>query len=139
MQPASRVTKQTFFLVPIGREASTKRMALPVPIATKRMAVQQKVLNPLTQPNVCASCHKSELAQIHRFSRHPVLEGKVTCSNCHNVHGSDGPKLLVKETVNQTCYTCHAEKRGPFLGSMNRLWTAALTAIRRTGRICHRC
>jgi DmsE family decaheme c-type cytochrome len=78
-------------------------------------AVQQKVLNPLTQPNVCANCHKSEFAQIHRFSRHPVLEGKVTCSSCHNVHGSDGPKLLVKETINQTCYTCHAEKRGPFL------------------------
>jgi DmsE family decaheme c-type cytochrome len=31
------------------------------------------------------------------------------------VHGSDGPKLLIKESVNQTCYTCHAEKRGPFL------------------------
>ena len=23
--------------------------------------------------------------------------------------------MLVKPTVNQTCYTCHAEKRGPFL------------------------
>jgi DmsE family decaheme c-type cytochrome len=78
-------------------------------------AIQQKVLNPLTQPNVCGSCHKTQLAQIHRFSRHPVLEGKVTCSSCHNVHGSDGPNLLIKETVNQTCYTCHAEKRGPFL------------------------
>jgi DmsE family decaheme c-type cytochrome len=78
-------------------------------------AVQQKVMNPLTQANVCANCHKAEQAQIHRFSRHPVLEGKVTCSNCHNPHGSDGPTLLVKETVNQTCTTCHAEKRGPFL------------------------
>ena len=78
-------------------------------------AVQQKVLNPVTQPQVCGSCHKSQLAQIHRFSRHPILEGKVTCSSCHNPHGSDGPKLLIKETVNQTCYTCHAEKRGPFL------------------------
>jgi DmsE family decaheme c-type cytochrome len=78
-------------------------------------AVQQKVLNPLTQPQMCGSCHKSQLAQIHRFSRHPVVEGKVTCSSCHDPHGSDGPKLLIKETVNQTCYTCHAEKRGPFL------------------------
>jgi DmsE family decaheme c-type cytochrome len=23
--------------------------------------------------------------------------------------------MLVKATVNETCYTCHAEKRGPFL------------------------
>jgi DmsE family decaheme c-type cytochrome len=78
-------------------------------------AVTQKVLNPITQPEVCATCHKAEQAQIHRFSRHPILEGKISCSSCHNVHGSDGPKLLAKESVNQTCYTCHAEKRGPFL------------------------
>ncbi len=24
-------------------------------------------------------------------------------------------KLLLKPTLNETCYTCHAEKRGPFL------------------------
>ena len=75
----------------------------------------QKVLNKLTQPEVCFSCHQNERAQIHRFSRHPILEGKVTCSSCHDVHGSTGPKLMAKETVNETCYTCHAEKRGPFL------------------------
>jgi DmsE family decaheme c-type cytochrome len=39
----------------------------------------------------------------------------MSCSNCHNPHGSTGPKLLVKNSVNETCYTCHAEKRGPFL------------------------
>jgi DmsE family decaheme c-type cytochrome len=76
---------------------------------------KQRVLNPLTQADVCAKCHKAQQAQTHRYSRHPILEGKVTCSSCHNAHGSDGPKLLVKESVNETCYTCHAEKRGPFL------------------------
>jgi DmsE family decaheme c-type cytochrome len=76
---------------------------------------KQAVLNPATQFQVCSKCHKAEQAQIHRYSRHPILEGKVTCSSCHNVHGSVGPKLLAKESVNETCYTCHAEKRGPFL------------------------
>lgn len=75
----------------------------------------QKVMNRVTQPEVCFGCHQNERAQVHRFSRHPILEGKVTCSDCHNPHGSPGPKLLVKESVNETCYTCHAEKRGPFL------------------------
>ena len=74
-----------------------------------------KVFNKLTQPEVCFGCHKTQRAQVHRFSRHPILEGKVTCSNCHNPHGSPGPTLLVKNSVNETCYTCHAEKRGPFL------------------------
>jgi len=76
---------------------------------------EQKVLNKLTQPEVCFQCHQNERAQFHRFSRHPILEGKVTCSDCHNPHGSTGPRLMVKNTVTETCYTCHAEKRGPFL------------------------
>ena len=73
------------------------------------------VLAKATQSEVCETCHKTQRAQTHLFSRHPILEGKVACSDCHNPHGSTGPKLLVKDTVNETCYTCHAEKRGPFL------------------------
>lgn len=73
------------------------------------------VLSKLTQPEVCESCHKTQRAQLQRISTHPVQAGEMTCSDCHNPHGSTGPKLLVKNTVNETCYTCHAEKRGPFL------------------------
>ena len=43
------------------------------------------------------------------------MEGKVVCSDCHNTHGSTGPKLMKRESVNATCYTCHMEKRGPFV------------------------
>ena len=43
------------------------------------------------------------------------MEGKVACSDCHNPHGSTGPKLMKRESVNATCYTCHMEKRGPFV------------------------
>jgi DmsE family decaheme c-type cytochrome len=78
-------------------------------------AADQKVLNKVTQPDVCFACHKEQRAQIHRISTHPILVGKVACSDCHNPHGSNGPKLLIKNSVNETCYTCHAEKRGPFL------------------------
>jgi DmsE family decaheme c-type cytochrome len=73
------------------------------------------VLTKQTQPEVCFTCHKEQRAQLHRISIHPVLEGKLACSNCHNPHGSTGPKLLVKNSVNETCFTCHDEKRGPFL------------------------
>ena len=41
----------------------------------------------------------------------------MTCSDCHNVHGSAGPKLAKRDSTNATCYTCHAEKRGPFVHS----------------------
>jgi DmsE family decaheme c-type cytochrome len=73
------------------------------------------VLTQETQPDVCFQCHKTERAQIHRISTHPLAAGQMACTNCHNPHGSAGPKLLVKNSVNETCYTCHAEKRGPFL------------------------
>jgi DmsE family decaheme c-type cytochrome len=66
-------------------------------------------------PEMCMSCHKEKRAQIQRPSRHPILEGKVVCIDCHNPHGSAGPKLMVKDSVNETCYACHMEYRGPFL------------------------
>jgi DmsE family decaheme c-type cytochrome len=78
-------------------------------------APSDAVLTKITQSDVCFNCHKTQRAQINYFSTHPILVGKTACSDCHNAHGSTAPKLLVKNTVNETCYTCHAEKRGPFL------------------------
>ncbi|MBF0127756.1 MAG: DmsE family decaheme c-type cytochrome [Magnetococcales bacterium] len=74
-----------------------------------------RVLVKRTQPNVCFTCHKSQRAMFNRPSHHPVPEGKMTCSNCHNPHGSAGHKSLKWDTVNETCTQCHMEKRGPFL------------------------
>jgi DmsE family decaheme c-type cytochrome len=78
-------------------------------------ATADPVLSKATQPEVCESCHKTQRAQLNRISAHPVKSGEMTCSDCHNPHGSTGPTLLTKNTINETCYTCHAEKRGPFL------------------------
>lgn len=74
-----------------------------------------KVRDKLTQSETCFACHKEQRAQINRPSRHPIKEGKVACSDCHNPHGSAGEKLLVRDNVNDTCYACHMEKRGPFV------------------------
>jgi DmsE family decaheme c-type cytochrome len=68
-----------------------------------------------TQMEVCFQCHAMRRAQMMRSSHMPFREGMVTCANCHNPHGSPNPKLLVEPTVNDTCYKCHAERRGPFL------------------------
>jgi len=72
------------------------------------------VRDKLTQPNVCFTCHKEQRVQINKPSRHPILEGKVSCSDCHNVH-SNNPKQMIKNSVNEVCYQCHMEKRGPFV------------------------
>jgi DmsE family decaheme c-type cytochrome len=68
-----------------------------------------------TEIETCFQCHQDKRAQQARFSRHPLLEGKMTCSSCHNPHGTANFALLDQPTVNETCYECHAEKRGPFL------------------------
>lgn len=68
-----------------------------------------------TQPEVCFACHKEQRMMVNRPSHHPIKEGKVVCSDCHNSHGSTGERMLVRDTVVQTCYTCHMEKRGPFV------------------------
>ena len=78
-------------------------------------APRDPTLVKVTQAETCFNCHKTERSQTHRISTHPIQAGKVACSDCHNPHGSTGPKNLVKNTVNETCFQCHAEKRGPFL------------------------
>lgn len=63
----------------------------------------------------CIHCHKTQRAEFQRRSHMPLLEGKLTCTDCHSPHGSTTDPLLKADTVNETCYQCHAEKRGPFL------------------------
>jgi DmsE family decaheme c-type cytochrome len=67
------------------------------------------------EPETCFQCHKDRRAQLYRSSHMPVREGKMVCSDCHNPHGSFTQALLRENSINDTCYKCHAEKRGPFL------------------------
>jgi predicted CXXCH cytochrome family protein len=55
----------------------------------------------------------TQIDATEQSSHMPIREGKMTCSSCHNPHGSYGDALLKTATVNDTCYKCHAEKRGP--------------------------
>jgi len=63
----------------------------------------------------CMSCHQQQRSEFHKRSHMPVPEGKMSCVDCHNPHGSTTKPLLKADTVNELCYACHAEKRGPFI------------------------
>jgi DmsE family decaheme c-type cytochrome len=65
------------------------------------------------EPEACYKCHQKKFAENHLPSHHPILEGKMVCSDCHDPHGQL-EKNLKAETINQLCYKCHAEKTGPF-------------------------
>ena len=73
-------------------------------------------LNASTEVELCATCHRVQALKMKRVSHMPVQEGKMACSSCHNPHGTTNVKLLkVGNWINESCVSCHTEKRGPFL------------------------
>ena len=71
-----------------------------------------------TETQLCATCHRVQVVKTERAVAHmPVREGKMSCSSCHNPHGSiaNVKALRVGNSVNESCTTCHAEMRGPVL------------------------
>ena len=78
-------------------------------------APRDAVLTIETQAQVCQGCHTEQRNAGLKPFAHPLEEGKMNCGGCHSVHDAGGEALLVRTTLNQTCYQCHADKRGPFL------------------------
>lgn len=76
---------------------------------------RKNLLNAETEIELCSTCHKDVRSQLLRSSHHPIREGKMECSDCHNPHGTVDKSLIDAQTLNDKCYECHAEKRGPFL------------------------
>lgn len=65
--------------------------------------------------DTCYTCHQKQRTLAARTSHHPVREGKIACSSCHNPHDGTRQGMIKADSTNELCYTCHAEKRGPFL------------------------
>jgi DmsE family decaheme c-type cytochrome len=73
------------------------------------------ILTPTAQIDTCGSCHTVIRLEQHRAFTHPLDESKMTCTSCHDAHGAPSDAALLRPNTNETCYTCHADKRGPFL------------------------
>jgi DmsE family decaheme c-type cytochrome len=69
-----------------------------------------------TEGETCAPCHRVQTQKVLRLGHMPVVEGKMECSSCHNPHGSTNERQLrVGNWINESCISCHTDKRGPFL------------------------
>ncbi len=62
-------------------------------------------------PELCYDCHKEQMAKASFPSHHPVKEGKMNSSSCHNAHG----ELKTAERQNDLCLDCHSRYQGPFV------------------------
>jgi DmsE family decaheme c-type cytochrome len=103
-------------------------------------------------PQLCMSCHLDVRAQFAMPYRHGITEGRVECDDCHEPHGTRNPAMM-KAANDRTCFTCHADKQGPWVfehanvvtegcgschvphGSSNR----HLLEYQQVAQLCYRC
>lgn len=72
------------------------------------------ILSSASQSAVCVDCHSAQRnAELKPYGHEQ--NGQAGCDSCHSIHDADGPSALARFTTNQTCYQCHADKRGPFI------------------------
>lgn len=75
------------------------------------------IVNPRTSPETCFQCHLDKRGEFQLPNTHPVLAGKMSCSDCHNPHTGDAVKEGGTSTaaLNETCTKCHVQQGGPFV------------------------
>jgi predicted CXXCH cytochrome family protein len=76
-----------------------------------------KIVNPLNSASVCFECHLDKRGEFSLEHTHPVLDGKVSCIDCHDPH--KGPAVafggMNLDGVNDNCFKCHQMQKGPFV------------------------
>jgi len=65
------------------------------------------------EPQLCFSCHATQKADFAMPTHHPVIEGVVRCSDCHQ-SVAQSAKQHVPSGPSETCTLCHAMFEGPF-------------------------
>lgn len=111
------------------------------------------ILNPKKDPSACFACHTDKKFQFNLPFKHPVLEGKMSCADCHSPHGEEVRpwSATSMEDVNEACFKCHKDQRGPFVWEHEALREGCTTChqvhgsvndkmlVARDSNLCLRC
>ncbi|MHC5063668.1 MAG: cytochrome c3 family protein [Planctomycetota bacterium] len=62
----------------------------------------------------CRTCHQAVAAQFRQPNAHPVGNGQMHCSDCHDAHAAR-PRFHDLQLTLRSCVECHREYRGPFV------------------------
>jgi predicted CXXCH cytochrome family protein len=89
------------------------------------------IINPGRDPETCLQCHLETKALLEFQYHHPVIEGRMSCIDCHNPHGQDifKRKGMFVARQNETCLRCHREQARPHVFEHE--------ALREGCTICH--
>ncbi len=75
------------------------------------------IINPRKSPETCFQCHLDKRGTFSLPHHHPLEDGRVSCSDCHNPH--EGRAIKGGGTAlasgDETCFKCHTAQRGPFV------------------------
>ena len=116
------------------------------------------LLSARSETELCIACHIEVGPDLIKRSKHPMRdtssssgEGKMTCSSCHNPHGSRAEKLISANSFNDKCYECHYEKKAPLLWEHSPVKEDCLTChnahgssndkmlVTKVPRLCQQC
>ena len=87
-------------------------------VATGGQGANRFIINPRKEPQACFRCHLNVHAEFRLPNRHPVLEGQMSCAQCHDPHGHDIMKPaggLAMARLNESCAQCHRDQARPFV------------------------
>ncbi len=89
----------------------------PGSIHVKSGGARGTIVNPGKSPEACFKCHLEKRGEFSLPNTHPVLAGRVSCIDCHDVHAGDAVKGFgaAMESQNETCTKCHTAQKGPFV------------------------
>jgi predicted CXXCH cytochrome family protein len=75
------------------------------------------IINPRQSPETCFACHVDKRGSFSTTHHHPLIEGRVSCADCHNPHEGrsvqGGASSIA--SADETCFKCHTAQRGPFV------------------------
>lgn len=97
-----------------GCEACHGAGSLHVELAGTEEPGFRLAMNGSPDPDACWQCHSDVRGQFSLPERHPVEQGFMVCSDCHDPHDATNRSFL-NLAGNATCTECHMEKQGPWV------------------------
>jgi len=95
----------------------------PGSLHVKAGGSRSTIVNPGKSPEACFACHLDKRGSFSLPNSHQVLNGHMSCADCHEPHSGNAIKgsgaSLEAET--ETCTKCHTAQKGPFIFKHNAM------------------